>query len=702
MQRIIASLLILLVGCHMLVAQNVIRVTGKVVAKPEASAAKGAGAGDEKPVARALYGVNVYDTDTKRVMAQTDPDGRFAINVRSNTTLVFSMIGAQKATVKVKGRNYIEVEMVMEDMFLGEASVVAKRITDKLQPEHTEIEIRGNYAIFHNKLRVPREMFHHNVRAIAQPVMINETTKDTFLMRPIVLDSKEYNRTQQRMYDFDIDAPEGDPLAKNIIVEVDSMREKGHNTLFMSVTDSAFVKNPKAAALFVDTYTSLENYTRILYRDTTSVAQGTVNPLRWLDFSLTTSEVTDSTLFPKPQKQLRDAKGNIDLRFPVGQAAFDPNDPHNTVEIEKLRRQVDEIRATRDATLQALSINGTSSPEGLYRSNLTLARRRMNYALDYLRQQVPDELRKGMRFSSKADVAGWDDVVALMRADSLEAEADRVSAVLRRFKHIDDQGRQIARLSCYGLIKEKYLPRLRSVGYSMNYSIFRQLNVDEIRDLYKQDYRQLSRDEFFRLYRAEKDTTQRMKELRQALEVYPSFMVAANDLQAMLIARRTPDPELLGRFAGKNAPPVVNLNHAAALLINGEYTAADTVMAYLPENEDSKVVRAVIDVFNGRVGEGFDVVSKMSLQNEVVMLLAMKRNKEALQKSKKLPDSLAISHYLRAVSLNRMENSIDAYEELKKAFKMDPSLERIAKLDADVNLLIPDSKKKKEDETSAQ
>lgn len=694
MQRIITALLVILSCCFTtLSAQEIIRVTGKVVAKPEAQAAH-ATADDKAAPARPLYGVNIYDTDTKRVLTQTDADGRFAIDVRSNTTLVFSMIGAKKASVKVKGRNVLDVQLEMEDMFLGEANVVAKRIVNKLEPEHTEIEVKGNYAIFHNKLRVPREMFAHNVRAIAQPVMLNAATNEIFLMRPIVLDSKEYNRTQRRMYDFDIDAPDGDPLARNIVVEADSFREKGRNTLFITVADSAYIKNPRKAQLLVDTYTTLENYNKIIYRDTTSVAQGTVNPLRWLDFSLSAQEIRDESLYPKAEVQLRDAKGNVDLRFPVAKSTFDPADPHNVVEIDKMRRQINDISATPDATLQALTISGTSSPEGLYNSNLRLARERMDYALDYMRQQVPESMRRNMKFKSEASVAGWDDVAALMRADSLNDEADRVMAIVKSTRGIDAQGKKIARLPFYQtVIKPTYLPKLRNVSYTMNYSVFRQLNDDEIRALYKKDYRQLSRYEFFRLYRAETDTAARGKELRQALEIYPSFMVAANDLQVLLLARNQADPELLGRFAGKKAPATVNINHAAALISAGDYTAADTLMPYIPETEESRIVRAVCNVFNGRIAESFDVVSTMSPLNKVAMLLAMKKNKEAFREAKLLPDSVATSHYLRAVCLNRLDNAIDAYEELKKAFKLDPSLERIAKLDADVNLLIPDTKK---------
>lgn len=52
---------------------------------------------------------------------------------------------------------------------------------------------------------------------------------------------------------------------------------------------------------------------------------------------------------------------------------------------------------------------------------------------------------------------------------------------------------------------------LRSVGYTMNYSIFRNLTLDEIKELYKKDYKKLSNYEFFRLYRSEPNDSVREK-----------------------------------------------------------------------------------------------------------------------------------------------------------------------------------------------
>ena len=77
--------------------------------------------------------------------------------------------------------------------------------------------------------------------------------------------------------------------------------------------------------------------------------------------------------------------------------------------------------------------------------------------------------------------------------------------------------------------------------------------------------------------------------------------------------------------------------------------------------------------------------------NQLVVLLAMKRNEEALKVSRQLPDDEALTHYLRAVCLNRLEQMSDAYDELTKAIQMDPSLKQVAHTDGDVNDLLLDS-----------
>lgn len=198
--RLVLSVMLAIAACTLCPstasAQDIIRLTGKVLLKT-----------DNEP----LVGVNITDAATKRAMATTDLDGRFAFNVRTGTTLKFSMVGIKPQTLKVKSQKYVELTLEEDDINLGEVVVQTKRITDRIMPEPTDIEVKGNYFHVRTRVRVPREMFRHNTRLVVQPVLNNATRGELKAMRPMVYDAREYNRTQDRLYSFNMaDTTAGD------------------------------------------------------------------------------------------------------------------------------------------------------------------------------------------------------------------------------------------------------------------------------------------------------------------------------------------------------------------------------------------------------------------------------------------------------------------------------------------------------------
>lgn len=661
-------------------AQEVMRVLGTVVLKSDGSP---------------CIGVNVSDAATRRVLAMTDVDGTFAVNVRSNARLRFSMVGMKTKEVDVNGKSRLRVVLEEESVSLKEVTISQKRITDKILPEPTDIEVRGNYFYVKTRVRVPREMFSHNTRLVVQPVLNNATRKQVTLMKPMVYDAREYNETQDRLYSFDLnDSLAGDPLARYITVKSEQTREKGRTNDIIGYNDSIYVEHVKDD-FSCDVYMAIENYNRILYRDTTIIARGTVNPLRFLDYSFAAHELTDSAYFPKKEVQLRDSQGKVNLRFPVGKAVFDSSDPQNASEIDKLRQQIETISQSKGASLSSLELRGQSSPEGRYSRNMSLAKMRMDYALGFLKRTLPADMTQGMAFTSDAKVAPWSRVAEILRKDTLASEADRVEAILAAHPgNIEAQGRAIQRLPFYHkIIATRCLPQLRRVDYTLHYNVYRTLTIDEIAQLYAQDYSQLSKYEFFKLYRAEADTAKRVAMMRQALEVYPSFMAAANDLSVQLINHRQYDASLLRPFAGAGAPQEVNVNQLITLLNEGLYSSADSVAHFVNDNESTHTILAVNAVLNSRYdAKNYATIAKTGKRNEVVMLLAMKLDDAALRMSRQLPDNEAVSHYLRAICLNRTNDPTEAYEELKRAFAMDPSLKEIAKTDGDVTDLLSTDK----------
>ena len=78
-RRVCAALIMMVAGFASTAnAQEVIRLSGTVLSKDS-----------NEP----LIGVNISDANTKRALAATDADGKFAFNVYSNASLRFSMVG---------------------------------------------------------------------------------------------------------------------------------------------------------------------------------------------------------------------------------------------------------------------------------------------------------------------------------------------------------------------------------------------------------------------------------------------------------------------------------------------------------------------------------------------------------------------------------------------------------------------------------
>ncbi len=659
-------------------AAPIVRITGKVMSQSTGAP---------------LEHVLVIDAKSHVILTETDADGRFAINFHDGGTLRFQLIGVEPVTLKLKnGQTYVEVRMADLDVDLDEAVVTAKRNRKKIMPEPTDIEVRGNYLHIRTRVRVPSEIFNTNTRLVVQPILNDVSDKRSTLMRPLVFDGEEYHYTQTRMYDFKFEGR--DPLAPYTGVRSKATRERNtedHNDI-IGYADSIYVQDVHHD-YSCDVFMALEDYQKIFYRDTTTIARGTVNPLRFLEYKFEPVPLTDQAYFPQVEKQMRDSQGEINLLFPIGKSELNLTLGNNREELDKLNSQLDSLSSGRGTILQRFDITGTASPDGSYAGNQKLATRRMQSALNYIISRLNSQTREHLEVGSQAHVASWGDVATLLRADSLLAEAEAVDAIARRYSSIDAQGREVKRLSFYQKLLNDYCPRLRRVEYQLQYSIFRQLTLDEIKELYQQDYRQLSRFEFFTLFRNEQNDSIREGQLRQALEVYPSFTLAACDLSEMLIRQNRPDVAVTKPFAGPKAPVAINVNHVIALMANSRYDAADTIAAYLPDVEEARMIKAVVGMLNGYYEENFATVAESGQQNEVVALMAVKKNDEALEKARKLPMDKAISHYLLASCLNRVEDVSSAVVELKEALRMDPELEKTARVDGDVNDILELAKK---------
>ena len=675
-KRLVGILLvIMIVSCMDVFAQR-IRVQGHIT----------------NPQGKSVPNVNVLNPVNDERIEMSDEDGRYSVLVEKNGSLKFTCIGYEDKTVKVAGKQILDVVLKDAVIELDEVTITTK-VKNKVIPEPTDIEIKGNYFHLKTRVPVPKEMFNSHRRLVLQPSIYDVTRGERLLMRPVVFDGSTYNTTQRRMYDSDI---EKDPLHEYIRVKTTSSR-KGDVIAYHDSIYIEYLQDDYRA----DVHLAMENYRNIIYRDSFSIARGTINPLRFLEYKFSAFNLTDKKYLPKPVMQLRDTKGEVNLTFLVGKADLDDKNPQNQVELSRLNKELHAIETNPDASLKSFHITGVASPDGSYESNLRLAKLRTDKALERILSQLDPETRKILEVKSDASVASWKEVVELLKKDSRQDMAKEVEDLIRQYEKIPYRLHQVLKSKpFYKEIAATYLPKLRKVQYTYGYSVFRSLTDEEIRQLYRKNPKELTRFEYYRMIAITKNPGEREKYCREALELYENFTYAANELAVATIQKDAPDSKILEPFISKSAPVELLSNQAIALLHEGKYTKADSILALVPEEVVSDDLQAIVQALAGYYDDAFEKVAATGPLNEVVMLLAMKRNQEAWDKISTMNIKTAREYYVKAIAANRLEKVGEAIMSIEKALELDPTLLETARVDGDIIDLLPEEQKIKNDNTT--
>lgn len=631
--------------------------------------------------------VNIIDPITNERIEISDEDGRYVVKAEKSGSLKYTCIGYEDQTVELKGRQVVNVVLKDAVFELDEVTVTSK-IKDKVVPEPTDIEIKGNYFHLKTRIPVPKELFSTNRRLVIQPSLYDINDQKRLLMRPMVFDGDAFQITQKRMYHGN---EKNDPLHEYIVVKSTPYRQSD----VLVYHDSIYIQELKHDYR-ADVHLAMENYRFVVYRDSFSIARGTVNPLRFLDYQFSASHITDRRYLPRPVMQLRDTQGEVNLTFVINQADLDDRNPQNQRELNRLNDELAAIEQNPDASLHSFHITGVASPDGSYAANLRLAKMRTDKALERILARLTPESRSSLKVQSDAEVASWDTVVALLRKDSLYTRADEIEELMHQYKSYR-LNQALKGKPYYQELATRYLPSLRKVRYTYEYSIFRTLTDAEIHQLYQQRPQELTRYEYYRMIATAATPAEKERLCREAMALHHHFSYAANELAYCMIEQGTPDSRILQPFVSATAPAELLSNQIIALLDEGKYASADSLLSFLPETEHFTQLRAITGALAGYHTETFDAVAATSPLNKVVMLLAMKRNEEAWQQLQTLPVQTAREYYVKAIAANRLDYINEALICINKALELEPSLIETARLDGDVIDLLPEEQKIKEE-----
>ncbi len=636
-----------------------------------------------------IAAVNVIDDGY--VIAYSDIDGNYSCTVARDAELIFYSGQHEEVKIKVNNRQIINVQMQMLTIEISEAVVTASFGNTTVYVEPSDLQLVGDHFILKTNVRIPRKQFDLNSRFIFQPVLYDATLKDSTYFRPVVIDGYNYHVNQQRYFSFDASK---DKLADYVVTNELSQTDNIYfykDSLYVSPKD---VNNDFRS----DCYIGINGLFRREntrpgakkdYEDTLQIAKGTVNPLRFIEYNIHPQELTDTNLIPKPEMKLLMDAGVSKINFVLGKAKVDESDAESVQNIQSIKHKIQAIVNNEFSTLKSIEIVGYASPEGSYKQNLSLAKSRTDLILKELAASLDPSVAKFVELTSNSVVEPWSKVADILRDSDPELAGyidDLVYKYADSHDHIIPHMRKHAKYRSY-LLKE-VLPDLRKVEYTLNYSEFRKLRDHEIWDRYNTKTEEISRYEYWRLIDTAPDSLTRYSLITEGLEKYPNFTYVANELAVQLIKQDSVNLEILKPSLGRKAPQPVIYNQALMALGAREVAMADSLSRLLPMNDTTAYLKSITAALAGDYEGAYPQLASRGGLNEVLLLLCMERNANALAKCNDLMatgdyNDNAKFWYVHAVCANRTEDIFTAMTSLEMALMLDPSLEETARLDSD-------------------
>lgn len=621
------------------------------------------------------------------VIAYSDIDGNYSCIVGRDSELIFYSGQYEEIKTRVDNRQVINVQMKMLTIEISEAVVTASYGNTTVYVEPSDLQIVGDHFVLKTTVRIPKKQFDSNSRFIFQPSLYNATLKDTSFFRPVVIDGENYHINQQRYFAFD---GSKDRLADYVVTN--ELNQTDHiyaykDSLYVAPTDLDHDYRS-------DCYIGINGLFKKTggkpdYTDTLTIAKGTVNPLRFLEYNIEPQDLTDTTFIPKPEMKLLMDAGVSKINFVLGKAKVDESDPESVQNINTIKQKIQAIVNNEFATLKSIEIVGYASPEGTYKQNMSLAEDRTELILKELAASLDPAVAKYVDLTSSSVVEPWSKVAQMLK-DSEPELAGYIDDLV--YKYSDTHDKIIPHMRKHSkyrsvLLKET-LPALRKVEYTLNYSEFRKLKDFEIWDRYNAKTEEISRYEYWRLIDTAPDSLTRYNLITESLEKYPNFTYVANDLAVQFIRQDSVNLEILKPSLGKKAPDPVIYNQALMALGAREVAMADSLARILPMNDASAYLKSVTAALAGDYETAYPMIASRGGLNEVLLLLCMERNATAMSKCNEMVTFPEYSQnakfwYIHAVCANRTDDIFTAMISMETALALDPSLEEIGRLDSD-------------------
>ncbi len=480
-----------------------------------------------------------------------------------------------KIELKKKGKAQGKQKLMTdEDQRLDQVTIDAKQIKSTEKPSDSVEEdgvmtSRATYVI-------PYKM-ESNMRVVVQPLWYDridfsdEESDSVFSYgNAFFYDKFDYNVTQDRRMDYDIMHDKlysmTLPDSMRYYVLEDTIRRysrieftEGHDTIIAHVVDTLSGYDPNASHPYpFGAIIKVFDYNVPVYSTDRKDDGERRNPLKFIDFTFKEFLPDDDKFFERQEDVRIDKDEELHLNFEVGKSTIVANDSTNMKQLNKLRDTFIAIRENEKRSLVKVEVYGMASPDGSEEKNKSLAKERAAYVQREIKRYTnrPVEIKDSR-------VAGWDCLADSLARDGYVNEAKEVKDIVEKFpNNMMAQGYRVAALPYYkSIIKDIYLPKLRTVRFKYTENYEGQKSIDKILEDYNNNANTLfQRGEFWSLFKHIKDKKELEGVVRHALKVTRDtetenskycdgyWPYAAALLACCYIARDTIDMQLLEPF----------------------------------------------------------------------------------------------------------------------------------------------------------
>ena len=410
---------------------------------------------------------------------------------------------------------------------------------------------------------------------------------------------------------------------------------------------------------------------------------------------ISTSELYKKTLAgdgaciaPDSFERVKTQKQEAQIKFLINQANLRKSEMKNN-SVKEFVEMLKKINRDKEGlNIKDVEVLAYASPDGGLKFNDKLANKRQNVSEKYVKNTLKST-KVNTDVTAKYTAQDWEGFQKLVAASNLQ-DKDVILRVLSMYQDPEERETQIRNMSAgFRELADGILPELRRSRLIINYETIGRSD-EQIEQQYKDDAAKLSADELLYLASLKDTQADREQVYKKTAELYDKDYRAYNNLAA--IAMNKGDKAAAANYLAKAQQCDANgaewsANKGLISLADGDLQAAEAAIAKGANSETTAYAQGVLNLAKGNYAQALQLFGKNKTNSAALAQILTKDYAAAAATLDKVENADAITDYLHAIVAARRGNKFAASSYLKEALQKDPSLQKYADNDLELQIL---------------